>query len=103
MTRDTQGDSHAPEGSGVRNVDKQETPGLGTSANCDFGVGSDVHMCKWANLNMSAFHWVSSSGVDSYWIGGPRIDDNEKNKQGIYFQYDVNFVRILAMIMKCVP
>ena len=61
----------------------EEDPGLKESANCDFGIGTDVSMCKWSNLNMSAFHWMSSQGDDSYWIGGPQIDDNEKNKQGI--------------------
>ena len=61
---------------------KQEKPSLKESANCGFGVGTDVNMCRWSNLNMSAFHWISSSGDDSYRIGGPQIDDNEKNKQG---------------------
>jgi len=60
-----------------------EKPGPRESANCAFGIGSDVNMCKWSNLNMSAFHWVSSSGIDSYWIGGPHIDANDKNKEGI--------------------
>ena len=60
-----------------------EDHGLKESANCDFGIGTDVSLCKWSNLNMSAFHWISSRGDDSYWIGGPQIDDNEKNKQGI--------------------
>ena len=59
-----------------------EKPGPRESANCAFGIGSDVNMCKWSNLNMSAFHWVSSSGIDSYWIGGPHIDANDKNKEG---------------------
>ena len=67
---------------GDRNDMKQEKPSLKESANCGFGVGTDVNMCRWSNLNMSAFHWISSSGDDSYWIGGPQIDDNEKNKQG---------------------
>ena len=62
---------------------KSEKPGPRESANCAFGIGSDVNMCKWSNLNMSAFHWVSSSGIDSYWIGGPHIDANDKNKEGI--------------------
>ena len=70
------------EGSGGINANTKEAPGLGESANCDFGVGSDVNMCRWSNLNMSAFNWLSSRGVDSYWIGGPQIDENEKNKQG---------------------
>ena len=67
---------------GGRNDIKGEKPGLKESANCGFGVGTDVSMCRWSNLNMSAFHWISSRGDDSYWIGGPQIDDNEKNKQG---------------------
>ena len=80
MTRDTEDGINA-----FRNkVPKtEENPGLKESANCDFGIGTDVSMCKWSNLNMSAFHWMSSRGDDSYWIGGPQIDDNEKNKQGI--------------------
>ena len=80
MTRDTEDGINA-----FRNkVPKtEEDPGLKESANCDFGIGTDVSMCKWSNLNMSAFHWMSSRGDDSYWIGGPQIDDNEKNKQGI--------------------
>jgi len=90
VTRDTHVDGNDLEGSGVINSNKKEQPGLGTSANCDFGVGSDISMCKWSNLNMSAFHWVSSSGVDSYWIGGPRIDDNEKNKQGGYVFFETS-------------
>ena len=65
------------------NIMKSEKPGPRESANCAFGIGSDVNMCKWSNLNMSAFHWVSSSGIDSYWIGGPHIDANDKNKEGI--------------------
>lgn len=70
------------EGEGDRNEITKEAPGLGESANCHFGVGLDVNMCRWSNLNMSAFNWLSSRGVDSYWIGGPQIDENEKNKQG---------------------
>ena len=62
----------------------REIPGLGETANCNFGVEPEnVNMCKWSNLNMSAFNWLSSSGIDSYWIGGPTVDDNERNKKGI--------------------
>ena len=82
VTRETHLENNDLEGSGGKSAMKSEEPGLGETANCDFGVGTDVNMCRWSNLNMSAFHWVSSSGVDSYWIGGPQIDDNEKNKQG---------------------
>ena len=80
VTRDTEDGINA-----FRNEipETEEHPGLKESANCDFGIGTDVSMCKWSNLNMSAFHWMSSRGDDSYWIGGPQIDDNEKNKQGI--------------------
>ena len=82
MTRDTTEDGEAMDILGGRNAIKGEKPGLKESANCGFGVGTDVSMCRWSNLNMSAFHWISSRGDDSYWIGGPQIDDNEKNKQG---------------------
>ena len=82
MTRDTSEDGESMDILGGRNDLKGEKPGLKESANCGFGVGTDVSMCRWSNLNMSAFHWISSRGDDSYWIGGPQIDDNEKNKQG---------------------
>ena len=78
------------EGADGKSVMDSEIPGLGGTANCAFGVGSDVNMCKWSNLNMSAFHWMSSSGVDSYWLGGPQTDDNEKNKQGTFLRNNRN-------------
>ena len=70
---------------------KSEKPGPRESANCAFGIGSDVNMCKWSNLNMSAFHWVSSSGIDSYWIGGEGTyishNDNSNNARNWTFQW----------------
>ena len=82
VPRDTARQADEWEGSSDTSSITKEIPGLGVSANCNFGVGADVNMCKWSNLNMSAFNWLSSKGVDSYWIGGPKMDENEKNKQG---------------------
>lgn len=92
------------QGSDGKPVVGSEIPGLGGTANCDFGVGSDVSLCKWSNLNMSAFHWTSSSGVDSYWLGGPQTDDNEKNKQGAFLykiaQVHIQFVGLRYVLYK---
>ena len=76
----------------MKHVMKGEEPGLKETANCDFGIGTDVSMCRWSNLNMSAFHWISSRGDDSYWIGGPQIDDNEKNKQGNIYLFSMKYM-----------
>lgn len=58
--------------------------------NCDFGAGSALDMCEWANLNMSAFEWRVSNGEDSFWIGGPRVDRNDNNNKGGYAFFETS-------------
>ncbi|TRY70640.1 hypothetical protein TCAL_05946 [Tigriopus californicus] len=57
---------------------------------CDFGAGSSLEMCEWANLNMSAFEWKVSNGEDSFWIGGPRVDRNDNNDKGGYAFFETS-------------
>ncbi len=62
---------------------RQSSGGGGDSGgDCDFGVSPSVDLCSWNNVPFSAFEWLPSSGKDSYWIGGPRKDENDKNELG---------------------
>lgn len=47
-------------------------------------------MCGWSNLNLSAFSWLPSSGQDAHWIGGPKMDQTDKNKMGGYAFFETS-------------
>ena len=59
-------------------------------ADCDFKVSPTVAMCSWTNLNFSAFKWLPSSGADAHWIGGPKKDQTDGNKNGGYAFFETS-------------
>eukprot|EP00095_Tigriopus_kingsejongensis_P002562 snap_masked-scaffold309_size213625-processed-gene-1.10 protein:Tk02562 transcript:snap_masked-scaffold309_size213625-processed-gene-1.10-mRNA-1 annotation:"hypothetical protein G5I_00476" len=59
-------------------------------ADCDFGINTSVDLCRWSNLNLSAFEWIPSKGSDAFWIGGPRRDKNDNNNNGGYAFFETS-------------
>ena len=55
----------------------------GNVADCDFSSSPKSDLCGWENLNMTAFKWLPSTGLDSFWIGGPAKDKSADDNQGI--------------------
>ena len=60
------------------------------AANCDFKISPTIGLCNWSNLNLSAFSWLPSSGQDAHWIGGPKVDQTDKNKMGGYAFFETS-------------
>ena len=62
----------------------------GSNGDCDFGLGDDLDLCSWENLDMSAFSWKASSGDNSFWIGGPAKDENDDSADGGYAVFETS-------------
>ena len=61
-----------------------------TSGNCDFKASPSVDLCSWTNVNLSAFKWLPSTGSDAHWIGGPKKDQTDGNKNGGYAFFETS-------------
>jgi len=71
-------------------ITREKRDANGNIANCDFKVSPTIGMCGWSNLNLSAFSWLPSSGQDAHWIGGPKMDQTDKNKMGGYAFFETS-------------
>ena len=49
-----------------------------------------MDLCSWTNVNLSAFKWLPSTGSDAHWIGGPKKDQTDGNKNGGYAFFETS-------------
>ncbi len=63
------------------NYIREKRESSGEVANCDFASSTpNPDLCKWDNINETAFKWLPSTGMDSFWIGGPAKDKSDNNQ-----------------------
>ena len=67
-----------------------EVPRAKEVAECKFGGQDEVVLCAWTNLNVSAFNWLSSSGKDKLWVGGPSVDLSDNTAAGGYAFFETS-------------